>query len=72
MGVLREDMPFMSMLEITCRNHRGMRYLRKNTTDARTLHIVEVDPTVLPSGHIECACSADDLVYTDTDQPVYP
>ena len=46
--------------ELTCINHQGMKYLTKNPW-TRTLHIVEMDPAVAGSGHLECACPFSDL-----------
>jgi len=53
--------------ELTCRNHRGMKYLTKNPW-LRTLHIVEVDPEVLATGKIECDCAFSDLLVVGEEE----
>jgi hypothetical protein len=52
------------MRQMTCRNHRGARYLTKNP-GSRGLHFVEADPTVkVGEGNWmgECPCEYGDLM----------
>lgn len=61
------------MYELTCKNHRGARYLTKNPFQ-RGLHFVEADPSRrdLEFKDWECPCPFDDLVVTHNDGVVLP
>lgn len=60
-----EDKDLSGHEEMTCQNHRGMRYLTKNP-HVRSIHIVDVDPSVSARGMIDCACSFHDLLVVHT------
>jgi len=51
---------------LTCKNHRGMKYLTKHPT-LRTVHIIEVDPSISAQGKIECDCPFADLLVIEED-----
>lgn len=59
-----EDRSWMKRL--TCVNHQGMEYLTKNPWD-RSIHITQVDPSVLAGGRTDCSCPFSDLRIHWTD-----
>jgi hypothetical protein len=65
---MREDLPLMDMLSITCRLHPTARYLRKNTQEPRNLHWVAA---AVDMDYKECPCPGTDLIYTDNGEQVW-
>lgn len=58
------------MYELTCRNHRGARYLSKNPHQ-RGLHFVQPDPewsAGKPFAEWECPCPFEDLLVVSVEE----